>query len=289
MKSRTPARASQQPRSSRLGSLLFNQVGVLLVLILMALTAYVVIGRPPWAIDPLRSAASGVLSGVGASLVLIVAWAVWIVWLLSRGPGETLRKWRYAIGFGLLVLGASSLLSYFSVSFPLIGESPLGGAFGERARGADGALGALGTGVLLTFGAWLVAPVAFNYLALGAGRSAVAAGRGTRAAGRGARSAGSAAGRGIGNMRRPRTVSEELDDFFAANDSGQPSAGKRSVGAEYYDAAARATDPYGGTRAPGGAARPSSTTPGLAYLNPASSRPAAVPRPAPPPDRKSVV
>ena len=286
MKSRTPARASQQPRSSRLGSLLFNQVGVLLVLILMALTAYVVIGRPPWAIDPLRSAASGVLSGVGASLVLIVAWAAWIVWLLSRGPGETLRKWRYAIGFGLLVLGASSLLSYFSVSFPLIGESPLGGAFGERARGADGALGALGTGVLLTFGAWLVAPVAFNYLALGAGRSAVAAGRGTRAAGRGARIAGSAAGRGIGNMRRPRTVSEELDDFFAANDSGQPSPGKRSVGAEYYDAAARATDPYGGTRAPGGGAARSSATaptaPGLAYLNPASSRPAAAPRPAPP-------
>lgn len=264
--------------------LLFNQVGVLLVLILMAMTAYVVIGQPPWAIDPLRSAASGALIGVGASLVLIIAWAVWIAWLLSRGPGETLRKWRYAIGFGLLVLGASSALSYFSVSFPLVGESPLGGAFGERARGADGALGALGTAVLLIFGGWLVMPVLFNYLALGAGRSAVAAGRGARAAGRGTKVAGSAAGRGIGNMRRPRTVSEELDDFFAANDSGQSSPGKRSVGAEYYDAAARATEPFEGTRAPAGAPRSPASPSGLAYLEPGSSGSAARrPAPLPPP------
>ena len=287
MKSRARERAPRQRRSEPRGSLLFNQVGVLLVLILMALTAYVVIGQPPWAIDPLRSAASGILSGVGASLVLLAAWAVWIVWLLSRGPGEALRKWRYAVGSALLVLGASSALSYFNVSFPLIGESPLGGAFGERARGADGALGALGTVVLLTFGGWLVMPVVFNYLALGAGRGAVAAGRGARAAGRGTRAAGSAAGRGIGNMRRPRTVSEELDDFFAANDSAQPSPGKRSVGAEYYDAAARATEPYGGTRAPVGATRPPAGSSGLAYLDPASSRSVAArpvaPRPAPPP------
>ena len=113
---------------SRIASLLFNQVGVLLGLILLALTAYVIIGRPAWAMDPLRSAASGVLSGIGASLVLILAWAVWIGWLLSRGARALFRKWRYALGFGLLALGASSVLSYFSVGFPLIGDSPLGGA-----------------------------------------------------------------------------------------------------------------------------------------------------------------
>ena len=275
---------------SRIASLLFNQVGVLLGLILLALAAYVVIGRPAWAVDPLRSAASGVLSGMGASLILMLAWAVWIGWLLSRGARSLLRKWRYALGFGLLALGASSVLSYFSVGFPLIGESALGGSFGERVRGSDGALGVLGTIVLLTFGAWLVAPVVFNHLALGAGRGAVVAGRGARvaggAAGRGARVAGGAAGRGvssgISNMRRPRTVTEELDDFFAANASAPPSAGKRSLGAEYLDAAARVTEPQAGKRTPG-AAPASSSPPGLAYLDSGSGRTGGPPRYAPPP------
>ena len=271
---------------SRIASLLFNQVGVLLGLILLALTAYVVIGRPAWAVDPLRSAASGALSGTGASLILLLAWAGWAGWLLSRGARKFFRKWRYVLGFGLLALGASSVLSYFSVGFPLIGESPLGGAFGERVRGSDGALGALGTIVLLTFGAWLVAPVAFNHLALGAGRGAAAAGRGARAAGRGSRVAGSAVGSGISsgisNMRRPQTVSEELDDFFAANASSPPSAGKRSLGAEYHDMAARATDPYAGRQTPDSA--PSSPSPsGLAYIAPGAQRTAAPPRYAPPP------
>ena len=275
---------------SRIASLLFNQVGVLLGLILLALTAYVVIGRPAWAVDPLRSAASGVLSGMGASLILMLAWAIWVGWLLSRGARALFRKWRYVLGFGLLALGASSVLSYFSVGLPLAGESPLGGAFGERVRGSDGALGVLGTIVLLTFGAWLVAPVVFNHLALGAGRGAVVAGRGARvaggAAGRGARVAGGAAGRGvssgISNMRRPRTVTEELDDFFAANASAPPSAGKRSLGAEYLDAAARATEPRAGKRTPGGAPA-SSSAPGLAYLEPGSGRNGGPPRYAPPP------
>ena len=275
---------------SRIASLLFNQVGVLLGLILLALAAYVVIGRPAWAVDPLRSAASGVLSGMGASLILMLAWAVWIGWLLSRGARSLFRKWRYALGFGLLALGASSVLSYFSVGFPLVGESALGGSFGERVRGSDGALGVLGTIVLLTFGAWLVAPVVFNHLALGAGRGARVAGRGARvaggAAGRGARVAGGAAGRGvsngIGNMRRPRTVTEELDDFFAANASAPPSAGKRSLGAEYLDAAARATEPHAGKRTPG-AAPASSSPPGLAYLDSGSGRTGGPPRYAPPP------
>ena len=190
---------------NRIASLLFNQVGVLLGLIFVAFVAYVIIGQPAWVIDPLRGAASDVLGGMGVGLVLLLAWVGWLAWLLRRGSKTFLRRWRYVSGFGLLMAGAFAALSYFHASFPLVGDSPLGGALGGDIRGAYGALGVFRTVVLVTLGAWLVAPVLFNHAAAGIARGVHATGRGI--------------GSGVGRLRNrdDGSVMQEVDEYLASN------------------------------------------------------------------------
>ena len=209
---------------NRIASLLFNQVGVLLGLIVVAFVAYVIIGQPAWAIDPLRNATSGVLGGMGAGLVLLLAWAGWMGWVFSRGSRYLVRKWRYVLGFGFLLAGAFATLSYFHWSFPIIGEAPLGGDLGGKLRGSYGSLGLFRTVVLITLGAWLVAPVLFNHAALGIGRGATAAGRGI--------------GSGVGRLRNrdDGSVMQEVDDYLASNAAASRAA---------QISALRAADEYG--------------------------------------------
>ena len=209
---------------NRIATLLFNQVGVLLSLILVAFVAYVIVGKPAWAIDPLRGAASDVLGGMGVGLVLFLAWAGWFGWLLSRGFKRAIRQWRYVFGLAFLVAGAFSTLSYFHYAFPLIGDSPLGGEFGGQLRGSYGALGILRTIVLIVLGGWLVAPVLFNHAAVWTGRGALAASRGI--------------GSGMSRIRhRDRgSVVQEVDDYLASNAAASRAA---------QISALRAADEYG--------------------------------------------
>lgn len=244
---------------NRIASLLFNQVGVLLGLIVVALVAYVIIGQPGWAIDPLRNATSDVLGGMGAGLVLLLVWAGWMVWVFSRGFRHLMRKWRYVLGLSFLLAGAFATLSYFHWSFPLIGEAPLGGDLGSQLRGSYGSLGLFRTIVLITLGAWLVAPVLFNHAAVWMGRGVLATSRGI--------------GSGVNRIRHrdQGAVMQEVDDYLASNAVVSRAAQMETL---------RAADEY----------RRNTTPPrGLAYMEPTSPRP-VTPRPAESesrPERKS--
>ncbi len=243
---------------NRISALLFNQVGVLFGLIVVALVAYVVIGRPAWAIDPLRETSSDILGGMGVGLVLLLAWAGWVGWLLSRGFRRFFRLWRYVFGLGFLVAGAFALFSYFHTSFPIIGVAPLGGELGGQLRGPYGGLGVFRTVVLITLGAWLVAPVLFNHAAVWLGRGMLVTGRGI--------------GSGVSRVRhRDRgSVMQEVDDYLASNAAAARAAQMDTL---------RAADVYQRNSAPRG----------LAYMEPTSPKP-VTPRPAAPqsgPERKS--
>ncbi len=242
----------------RIATLLFNQVGVLLGLILVAFVAYVIIGKPAWAIDPLREAAADTLGGMGAALVILLAWGGWLGWLLSRGFRHFIRQWRYVFGLGFLVAGSFALLSYFHASFPVIGVAPLGGDLGGQLRGSYGALGVFRTIVLITLGAWLVAPVLFNHAAVWTGRGMLATGRGI--------------GSGVSRMRHrdQGSVMQEVDDYLASNATVARAAQMETL---------RSADVYQRNTSPRG----------LAYMEPTSPRPVA-PRPEEPearPERKS--
>ena len=244
---------------NRIASLLFNQVGVLLGLIAVAFVAYVIIGQPAWAIDPLRNATSDVLGGMGAGLILLLVWAGWMGWVFSRGLRHLIRKWRYVFGLSFLLAGAFATLSYFHWSFPLIGEAPLGGDLGSQLRGSYGSLGLFRTVVLITLGAWLVAPVLFNHAAVWMGRGVLATSRGI--------------GSGVNRIRHrdQGAVMQEVDDYLASNAVASRAAQMETL---------RAADEY----------RRNTTPPrGLAYMEPTSPRP-VTPRPAEPesrPERKS--
>ncbi|MDE2836478.1 MAG: DNA translocase FtsK [Chloroflexota bacterium] len=243
----------------RISSLLFNQVGVLLLLIMAALLAYVIIGQPAWAIDPLREAASDVLGGMGVALVLLLAWAAWLGWLLSRGFRAMARKWRYVLGLGFLTTGAFAVLSYFHTEFPLIGVAPLGGELGGQIRGPHGAQGVFRTVVIVMLGAWLVAPVLFNHAALGIGRGARATSRGI--------------GTGVSRLRHREqgSVMQEVDDYLASNAMASRAAQMEAL---------RAADEYRRATATQRVVARDETAPrGLAYLEPTSPKP-LTPRPA---------
>ena len=244
---------------NRIASLLFNQVGVLLALVVVAFVAYVMIGQPAWAIDPLREAASDVLGGMGVALVLLLAWAGWLGWLLSRGFRFFIRKWRYVLGFGLLVAGAFAILSYFHTSFPLVGVAPLGGELGGQIRGSYGSLGVFRTVVFATLGAWLVAPVLFNHAARGIGRGAVVTGRGI--------------GTGVSRLRHrdQGAVMQEIDEYLSSNVTVPRTPQAKAL---------QAADVY---------QRSTAAPRSLAYMEPTAPKP-ITPRPAEPgprPERKS--
>ncbi len=246
---------------NRIASLLFNQVGVLLGLIVVAFVAYVIIGQPAWAIDPLRNATSDVLGGMGAGLVLLLVWAGWMGWVFSRGFRYLIRKWRYVLGLGLLLAGAFATLSYFHWSFPLIGEAPLGGDLGSQLRGSYGSLGLFRTVVLITLGAWLVAPVLFNHAAVWLGRGALATSRGI--------------GSGVNHIRHrdQGAVMQEVDDYLASNAVASRAAQMDTLrAADEYRRSTAARSPIGQTDAPHR---------GLAYMEPTSPKPVTL-RPAEP-------
>ncbi len=253
----------------RIAALLFNQVGVLIVLIVTAFVAYVIIGQPAWAIEPLRGAASDVLGGLGVGLVLLLALSGWLGWLASRGFRFFIRQWRYVFGLGFLMAGVFAILSYFHAEFPLIGTAPLGGDLGGQVRGAYGASGVFRTIVLVTLGAWLVAPVLFNHAALWIGRGTVAAGRGI--------------GSGVSNLRRREEGSalQEVDDYLTSSATASRAAQMEAL---------RAADEYRrGQAVHSAAARVSDAPRGLAYLEPTSPRPVAArpPEPEARPERKA--
>ncbi len=246
---------------NRITSLLFNQVGVLLGLVVVAFVAYVIIGQPAWAIDPLREAASDTLAGMGVALVLLLAWAGWLGWLLSRGFRHLIRQWRYVFGLGFLVAGAFALLSYFHTSFPVIGVAPLGGDLGGQFRGSYGALGIFRTAVLITLGAWLVAPILFNHAAVWTGRGVLATSRGI--------------GSGVSRVRHRDngSVMQEVDDYLTSNAAAARAAQVDTL---------RAADVYQRSTAAQSVVTRSDTAPrGLAYLEPTSPKP-VTPRPAEP-------
>ena len=248
----------------RIASLLFNQVGVLLGLIAVAFVAYVIIGQPAWAIDPLRNATSGVLSGMGAGLLLLLVWAGWMGWVFSRGFRYLIQKWRYVLGLGFLLAGAFATLSYFHWSFPIIGDAPLGGGLGDWLRGSYGSLGLFRTAVLITLGAWLVAPALFNHAAVWMGRGILATSRGI--------------GSGVDRIRHrdQATVMQEVDDYLASNAVASRAAQMDTLrAAEEYRRSTAARSPLGQTDAPHR---------GLAYLEPTSPKPVN-PRPAQPESR----
>lgn len=248
--------------------MLFNQVGVLLILIVAAFVAYVIIGQPAWAIDPLRETVSGILSGLGVGLVLLLALAGWLGWLLSKGFRFFIHKWRYVFGLGFLAAGALATLSYFHIEFPLIGSAPLGGDLGGQVRGSYGASGVFRTVVLVTLGAWLVAPVLFNHAALWIGRGTVATGRGI--------------GTGVSRMRRREEGSalREVDDYLSSSATDPRAAQMEAL---------RAADEYRRSAAVQSAVTRTDAAPrGLAYLEPTSPRPVARrPEPDVRPERKS--
>ena len=238
---------------NRIASLLFNQVGVLLGLIVVAFVAYVIIGQPAWAIDPLRNATSDVLGGMGAGLVLLLVWAGWMGWVFSRGFRYLIRKWRYVLGLGFLLAGAFATLSYFHWSFPLIGEAPLGGDLGSQLRGSYGSLGLFRTVVLITLGAWLVAPVLFNHAAVWTGRGVLASSRGI--------------GAGVSRLRHREqgAVMQEVDDYLASNAMASRAAQMEAL---------RAADEYRrAATVQSAVARNESAPRGLAYLEPTSPKP----------------
>ncbi len=246
---------------NRIASLLFNQVGVLLGLIVVAFVAYVIIGQPAWAIDPLRNATSDVLGGIGIGLALMLVWAGWLGWVFSRGFRYLIRKWRYVFGLGFLLAGSFAFLSYFHWSFPLIGDSPLGGQFGGQLRGSYGPLGIFRTVVLITLGAWLVAPVLFNHAAVWMGRGVVATSRGV--------------GSGVSRIRHrdQGAAMQEVDDYLASNAVASRAAQMNTL---------RAADEYRRTPAPPSPVGQTDAAPrGLAYLEPTSPRPVAL-RPSEP-------
>ncbi|MCY4581369.1 MAG: DNA translocase FtsK, partial [Chloroflexi bacterium] len=246
---------------------MFNQVGVLLVLIVAALVAYVIIGQPAWAIDPLRGAASDILGGLGVGLVLLLALASWLGWLASRGLRFLIRQWRYVFGLAFLMAGALAFLSYFHTGFPLIGTAPLGGDLGGQIRGTYGAPGVLRTAVLVTLGAWLIAPVFFNHAALWIGRGTVATGRGI--------------GSGVSRMRRREgSALQEVDDYLTSSATASRAA--------QMEALLAADDYRRRTAAQSVVTRSAPAPRGLAYLEPTSPKP-IVSRPSEPearPERK---
>ncbi len=246
---------------NRIASLLFNQVGVLLGLIVVAFVAYVIIGQPAWAIDPLRNATSDVLGGMGAGLVLLLVWAGWMAWVFSRGFRYLMRKWRYVLGLGFLLAGTFATLSYFHWSFPLIGEAPLGGDLGSQLRGSYGSLGLFRTVVLITLGAWLVAPVLFNHAAVWLGRGALATSRGI--------------GSGVNRIRHrdQGAVMQEVDDYLASNAAASRAAQMDTLrAADEYRRSTAARSPIGQTDAPHR---------GLAYMEPTSPKPVTLRPPEP--------
>ncbi len=196
---------------------------------------------------------------MGAGLVLLLVWAGWMGWVFSRGFRYLIRKWRYVLGLSFLLAGAFATLSYFHWSFPLIGEAPLGGDLGSQLRGSYGSLGLFRTVVLITLGAWLVAPVLFNHAAVWMGRGVLATSRGI--------------GSGVNRIRHrdQGAVMQEVDDYLASNAVASRAAQMETL---------RAADEYRRNTTP---AR------GLAYMEPTSPRP-VTPRPAEPesrPERKS--
>lgn len=249
---------------NRISALLFNQVGVLFGLIVVAFVAYVVIGQPAWAIDPLREVAADTLGGMGVALVLLLAWAGWLGWLLSRGFRHLIRQWRYVFGLGFLLAGAFAVLSYFHAEFPLIGTSPLGGDLGGQLRDSYGALGVFRTVVFITLGAWLVAPVLFNHAAVGIGRAMLVTGRGI--------------GSGVSRVRHrdQGSVMQEVDEYLTSNATAARAAQMDTL---------RAADIYQRNTAAQSAGTRSDTAPrGLAYLEPTSPKPVTL-RPAEPQPR----
>ncbi len=193
------------------------------VAVAIAFVSFVAVVRPAWAIDPLREAAMDVLSAMGVALALLVLWSAWVVWLFSRGFLVAVRRWRYVIGFGVLVAGAFAVLSYFTAELPLIGRAPLGGDLGGQFRGSGGAIGVLRTLAIVLVGAWFVVPKILNALAKRTGKAAAAgASKSARAyraaplhvaAGRAIRRGAVAGARRVSETRRNRALARDLEHF----------------------------------------------------------------------------
>ncbi len=243
----------------------------------VAFVAFAAVVRPAWVVDPLREAAMDVLSAMGVALALLVLWGAWVVWLFSRGFLVAVRRWRYVIGFGILVAGGFAALSYFEAELPLIGKAALGGDLGGQVKGSGGVVGAFRTGVIILMGAWLVVPKLLNALAKRTGKAAAA---GASKSARAYRAAplhlalGRAIRRGaVAGARRNTALARDLEQHFQANPSPSFSAGAEPSSYDMDtppepDAGESPRDPA--VRQPGmhpaGAALPSSAVAAVAKL-----------------------
>ncbi len=120
--------------------------------------ALVVRFQPAWAIDPLRAVAERILTELGAGVVPIAVWGLWVAYLLVYRGLAVFRRWRWVLGSGALVAALQGTLGYVEAELPLIGTATLGGEAAALVQGQHAALGYLRTAGLWAVGAWVLAP-----------------------------------------------------------------------------------------------------------------------------------
>ena len=120
--------------------------------------ALVVGFQPAWAIDPLRAAAERILTELGAGVVPIALWGLWVAYLLIYRTLALFRRWRWILGSAAVITALQGTLGYVEAGLPLVGTVSLGGDAGAAVQGEGTALGYLRVAGLWAAGVWLLAP-----------------------------------------------------------------------------------------------------------------------------------
>ncbi|MCH8974116.1 MAG: hypothetical protein IH869_03470, partial [Chloroflexi bacterium] len=120
--------------------------------------ALVVSFQPAWAIDPLRAAAERILTELGAGVVPIALWGLWVAYLLIYRTLALFRRWRWILGSAAVITALQGTLGYVEAGLPLVGTVSLGGDAGAAVQGESTALGYLRVAGLWAAGVWLLAP-----------------------------------------------------------------------------------------------------------------------------------
>ncbi|MCH7607889.1 MAG: DNA translocase FtsK [Chloroflexi bacterium] len=120
--------------------------------------ALVVGFHPAWAIDPLRAAAERILMELGAGVVPIALWGLWVAYLLIYRTLALFRRWRWVLGSAAVIAALQGTLGYVDAGLPLVGTVSLGGEAGAAVQGENTALGYLRVVGLWAASAWVLAP-----------------------------------------------------------------------------------------------------------------------------------
>ena len=135
--------------------LLPGRFRILALLVGGGTVALVVQFQPAWAIDPLRAAAERVLTELGAGLVPIALWGLWVAYLLIYRTLTMLRRWRWVIGSAAVIAALQGTLAYVEAGLPFVGTVSLGGEAGELVQGENAVLGYLRVAGLWAAGVWV--------------------------------------------------------------------------------------------------------------------------------------